>query len=86
MPICPYCRCGDRCNREPGDLDQVPPSRCLEVFNALLSLFSFHPEMIDLDPLLIQQELIYFGYFAEDDAPLLVHVGHAQDLVREVER
>jgi hypothetical protein len=52
----------------------------------MADLYSKEPWVIDLDPLYASQELTYCGYFAEDDPPKLVGVGHAQDLIREVER
>jgi hypothetical protein len=87
MPICPFCRCRDRCNREPGGFDRAPSSSWLiEVYNALIGLFSIHPELTDEDPLLLQQELIYYGRFSEESVPTLSAIGHCQDLIREVER
>jgi hypothetical protein len=82
---CPYCQCGDECGRERA-LSLSRLSRAAEVFAALVDLFSKQPWIIDIDALYATQELVMFGYFAEDDPPTLTDVGHAQDLIREVER
>jgi len=42
--------------------------------------------VLDLDPLYLSQELVMFGYFADEDPPSLENVGKAQDLIREIER
>ena len=42
--------------------------------------------MLDIDPLYLSQELVLFGYFDEGTLLTLTDVGHAQDLIRQVER
>jgi hypothetical protein len=42
--------------------------------------------LLYLDALYLAQELVMRLYFDEDDPPLLQDVGHAQDLILEVER
>jgi hypothetical protein len=61
-------------------------SRAAEVFEAVADLFSKQPWVIDTDCLYVAQELVMLGYFDENDPPTLTDVGHAQDLIREVER
>ena len=61
-------------------------SRAAEVFEAVADLYSKEPWIIDIDCLYAAQELVLFGYFAEYDPPTLTDVGHAQDLIRGVER
>jgi hypothetical protein len=82
---CPYCQCGDECGRERA-LPLPRLSRAAEVFAAVVDLFSKQPWVIDTDPLYVTQELVMFGYFDENNPPTLTDVGHAQDLIREVER
>jgi len=82
---CPYCRCvGDECGGENFSLPLV--NRAVEVFAALSDLYSKDPEVIDIDPLYISQELVMRFYFEENDPPTLTDVGRAQDLIRQVER
>jgi len=82
---CPYCWCEDACGREEG-LSLPRLSRAAEVFSAVTDLYSKHRWAIDIDPLYLAQELVMRGYFSESDPPTLVDVGHAQDLIRVVER
>jgi len=51
-----------------------------------MDLYSRHRWAMDIDPLYLAQELVMRGYFEENDPPTLVDVGHAQDLIRAVER
>jgi hypothetical protein len=85
MLDCPYCHCGGRCGRE-GASALPRLARSAEVFAAMADLHSKDPFAIDLDPLYVAQELVMRGYFDENDPPTLADVGHAQDLIREVER
>jgi hypothetical protein len=82
---CPYCWCEDTCGRERGSsLSRL--GRSAEVFSAVFDLYSKHRWAIDIDPLYLAQELTMRGYFRENDPPTLVDTGHAQDLIRAVER
>jgi hypothetical protein len=83
MSTCPYCGCDDACGRERFYLPAH--SRASEALEAVLDLYSKHRWVTKIDPLYLAQELVFFGYFAEDDPPRLVDVGSAQDLIREVE-
>jgi len=49
-------------------------------------MYSKDRAVLDTDPLYVAQELVLEGYFPAWDAPTLAAVGHAQDLIREVER
>jgi hypothetical protein len=51
-----------------------------------MDAYSKHRGILELDPLYLSQKLVMHGYFREKDPPTLVDVGHAQDLIREVER
>jgi hypothetical protein len=57
-----------------------------QVLDSVLDAYSKNRKVLDLDPLYLSQELVMHGYFREKDPPSLVDVGHAQDLIREVER
>jgi hypothetical protein len=57
-----------------------------EVFASVMDLYSKDRGVLSLDPLYLSQELVMHGYFNEYDPPTLVDVGHAQDLIRYVER
>jgi hypothetical protein len=52
----------------------------------LVDLSSKHPWVLDTDPLYATQEIVLHGYFSEHDPPTLTDAGHAQDVVRAVER
>jgi hypothetical protein len=52
----------------------------------MIDLYSKKPWLIYWDPLYVSQILVADGYFAEGTLLRLVDVGHAQDLIREVER
>jgi hypothetical protein len=82
---CPYCRCEGACGRE-GFLSLPALDRAMDVFAAVSDLHSKHRWTTDIDPLYLSQELTYRGYFDEDDPPKLVDVGHAQDLIREIDK
>jgi hypothetical protein len=83
--ICPYCQCSDECGRERA-LSLPALTRSAEVFAAVADLYSKHRWATDIDPLYLSQELVMRRYFKEDNPPTLVDVGHAQDLIRQVER
>ena len=55
------------------------------VFEAVIDLYSKDRTVIYLDPLYLAQDLVLFGYFPKSAQPGLLDVGHAQDLIREVE-
>jgi hypothetical protein len=61
-------------------------TRSAAVFAAVADLYSKNPFVIDTDSLYIAQELVMLGYFDEEHPPTLTDVGHAQDLIRQVER
>jgi hypothetical protein len=82
---CPYCQCGDECGRERA-LSLPRFSRSAKVFEAVADLYSKKPGVIDTDPLYVSQELVMLGHFDEKHSPTLTDVGHAQDLIRQVER
>jgi hypothetical protein len=60
-------------------------NRCVEVFAAVSDLYSKHRWAADIDLLYLSQELVMRGYFREEDPPTLTDVGHAQDLIRQVQ-
>ena len=86
--VCPYCvGCDEACGRE----SFVAPApdgsaRSIEVYAAVMDLYSTDRTVLDTDPLYVAQDLVFFGHFPENDPPSLTHVGHAQDLIRAVER
>ena len=82
---CPYCMCADECGRE-RVLSLPRLTRSAKVFAAVADLYSKDPALLDLDPLYLCQELVMHGYFDEYYPPTLTDVGHAQDLIRQVER
>jgi hypothetical protein len=82
---CPFCTCGDACGKEAA-LIASSTKRRLAVLNAVQDLYSMNRAILDLDVLYIAQELLHFGFFPDSDPPKLVDVGHAVDLIREVER
>ena len=57
----------------------------MEVYNAVVDAVSKDRPLLYIDPLYLSQELVMRGYFAESDAPKLSDVGHAQDLILDVE-
>jgi len=84
--ICPYCRCEDSCGREvfvsrPSP-DEVGPSPT-DVYDACLEFYSHDRTVPDVDSWDLAQDLLRLGYL--DSMPRLVHVEHAQELIREVE-
>jgi hypothetical protein len=83
MRSCPYCTdCADSCGRE---IFRSPArNRSVEVLAAVRDLASRLPEVLDMDPLYVTQELVYFGYF--QDPPTLTDTGTALDILRVVER
>jgi hypothetical protein len=58
----------------------------MEVLVAVRDLASRLPEVLDMEVLHVAQELVYFGYFAEEDPPTLTDTGTALDILRTVER
>jgi len=81
--VCPYCECWEPCGRE---VYPLPPySRASEVFAGVLDMHSKDPAVLSLDQLYLQQELVMYGYFREDDIPSLVDIGAAQDLIHDTE-
>ena len=64
----------------------LPALTCsAEVFAAVADLHSKHRWAATIDPLYLSQELVMRGYFREEDPPTLTDVGHAQDLIRQVQ-
>jgi hypothetical protein len=82
---CPYCTCDGRCGKEVAP-KASSTKRKLAVLNAVQDLYSMNRAILDLDVLYIAQELVHLGFFPDSNPPKLVDVGHAVDLVREVER
>jgi hypothetical protein len=82
---CPYCACEDTCGRERA-LSLPLLSRSAEVITAMIDLHAKKPWLLDWDPLYVSQILVDEGYFDMDTLLTLTDVGHAQDLIREVER
>jgi hypothetical protein len=52
----------------------------------MIDLHAKKPWLLDWDPLYVSQILVDEGYFDMDTLLTLTVVGHAQDLIREVER
>jgi hypothetical protein len=82
---CPYCTCEGRCGKEVAPIASSTKRR-LAVLNAVQDLYSMNRSILDLDVLYVAQELVHFGFSPAADPPKLVDVGHAVDLIREVER
>ena len=61
-------------------------TRSAEVFAAVADLHSKHRWVTEIDPLYLSQELVMRHYFDEHNPPTLTDVGHAVDVIREVER
>ena len=87
LQACPYCRCEDQCGREAfvsrPSLDEVGPSPT-DVFDACLAYYDHDRTVPDVDSWYLAQDLVQLGYL--HSMPRLVDVGHAQELIREVER
>jgi hypothetical protein len=84
--ICSYCRCEDSCGREinasrPYSYLGPPPA---EVYAAVSSFYSRDRAVLDVDSSYLARDLVSLGYL--NSMPKLVDVGHAQKLIREVER
>ena len=84
--ICPYCRCEDSCGREalvsrPYSFLGPTPN---EVYAAVLEFYSRDRSVFDVDSSCLAQGLVSLGHL--NSMPRLVDVGHAQELIREVER
>jgi hypothetical protein len=83
---CPYCSCEDSCGREEyvsrpySELDPTPTEVCAAVFE----FYSRDRSVLDVDSSYLAQDLVSLGYLTS--MPRLVDVGHAQELIREVER
>ena len=85
--ICPYCRCGDSCGREafvsrPSPYEEGPSAT--DVYDACLAFYGHDRTVPDVDSRYLAQILVQLGYLSS--VPGLVDVGHAQELIREVER
>ena len=84
--ICPYCRCEDSCGREAfvsRPYSYLGPTPT-EVYAAVFEFYSRDRSVLDVDSSCLAQGLVSFGYL--NSMPRLVDVGHAQELIREVER
>jgi len=84
--ICPYCRCEDRCGRETSAFrprSYLGPTST-EVYAAVFEFYSHDRSVLDLDSSYLAQYLVSLGYL--NFMPRLVDVGHAQELISEVER
>ena len=87
LQACPYCRCEDRCGREafvsrPSLYERGPSST--DVYNACFEFYGHDRTVPDVDSWHLAQDLVQLGYL--NCMPRLIDVGHAQDLIREVER
>jgi hypothetical protein len=84
--ICPYCRCEDSsCGREAFvscPYSYLGPTST-EVYTAVFEFYSCDRRVLDVDSSCLAQDLVSSGYL--DNMPRLVDVGHAQELIREVE-
>jgi hypothetical protein len=82
--LCPvHCQCWEDCGE--GLISLLPHSRESAVLAAVADMVAKDSRVLDLDPLYLSQELVMFGYFADEDPPSLENVGKAQDLIREIE-
>jgi hypothetical protein len=84
--ICPYCRCEDSCGREAfvsRPYSYLGPTPT-EVYTAVFEFYSRDRTVIDVDSSYLAQYLVALGYL--NSMPGLVDVGHAQELISEVER
>ncbi len=84
--ICPYCRCEDSCGREtnaacPHSYSGPTPT---EVYAAVFEFYSPDRSVLDVDTWYLAQALASLGHLNSMPSP--VDVGHAQELIREVER
>jgi hypothetical protein len=61
-------------------LDPTPT----EVYAAVFEFYSRDRSVLDVDSSYLAQDLVSLGYLSS--MPRLVDVGHAQELIREVER
>jgi hypothetical protein len=61
------------------------PPNSTEVYAAVMDMHSKDRSVLYTDPLYVAQDLVLFEYFPKDAPPRLVDVGHAQDLIREME-
>jgi hypothetical protein len=83
--ICPYCRCEDSCGRETNasrPYSYLGPTPT-EVYAALFEFYSRDRSVLDVDRTYLARDLVSLGYL--NSMPRLVDVGHAQELIREVE-
>ena len=83
--ICPHCRCEESCGREadasrPYSFSSPTPT---EVYAAVSEFYSRDRSVLDVDGWCLAQHLVSLGYL--DSMPRLVDVGHAQELIREVD-
>ena len=84
--ICPYCSCEDSCGREAfvsRPYSYLGPTPT-EVYAAVFEFYSRDRSVLDVDSSYQAQDLVSSGYL--NSMPRLVDVGHAQELIREVER
>jgi hypothetical protein len=84
--ICPYCRCEDSCGRETNashPYSYLGPTPT-EVYAAVFEFYSCDRTVLDVDSSYLAQYLVSSGHL--NSMPRLVDVGHAQKLIREVER
>jgi hypothetical protein len=84
--ICPDCGCEDACGREafvsrPYSHSDPTPT---EVYAAVFELYGCDQDVLDVDDSDLAQDLVSLGHL--NSMPRLVDVGHAQELVREIER
>jgi hypothetical protein len=85
--ICPYCRCEDSsCGRETNASRPCSYSSptSTEVYAAVFEFYSRDRGVLDVDSSYLAQNFVSLGHL--NLMPGLVDVGHAQELIREVER
>jgi hypothetical protein len=70
----------------PDAATSLPSSSSVDVFEAVADMYSKDRSVLEADPLHVAQDLILLGYFNYHEPPTLTDVGHAQDLIRDVER
>jgi hypothetical protein len=84
--ICLHCRCEDSRRREAFVSRPCPylgPTPT-EVYAAVFEFYSRDRTVLDVDSSYLAQDLVSLGYL--NSMPRLVDVGHAQELIRDVER
>jgi hypothetical protein len=82
----PYCRCENYCGREAfvsRPCSHLGPTST-EVYAAVFEFYSRDRAVLDADSSYLVQDLFSLGYLNSMPSP--IDVGHAQELIRDVER